>query len=486
MSCPFVPSRPVCFAALVAVVVAAPLAASGAPQSAPASRPRIGLALGGGSARGFAQVGVLQWLTEHRIPIDAVAGTSIGGVIGGSYAAGMTADEIAALVRNTDWSLMFTADSPFEYKTVRRKQDRRAYPMPLELGLKNGVSLPRSLNPAQRIELLVDRIALPYPLLDSFDDLPTPYRCVAFDLNSARSIVLDKGALAQAMRATMSLPGIFPPVEIDRQVLIDGGILDNVPADVARRMQVDVVIAVDVGSDPAADQRVSILSILSRTITAEMAAGARASLASADVVLTPDLDGLTSISWHRHEEARVRGYRTAEAHAAELLKYALDASSYQAYEAARRARRPAADPVPVSVIVTGVPEREQRIIARELARNIGRPLDPDRVADDVLRVTGTDRYERVSYSVAPGPTGPARVVGVRPSHGARSQQRRCQQLRAERGRAHDDRRGGGCRVRGASRRGRGHEARGERRDLPAARRLEAVRGAADLRHARHP
>src|SRR4030095_8119012 len=152
------------------------------PPGEQARRPRIGLALGGGSARGIAHIGVLRWFEEHHIPIDVIAGTSMGGLIAGAYASGMTPDEISELMKKADWDLMFLSDSPYKYKTIRRKQDKRLFPSQLEFGLKGGLTLPGGLNPGQQVSLMLDQIALPYYDLKSFDDLPTPYRCVATDL----------------------------------------------------------------------------------------------------------------------------------------------------------------------------------------------------------------------------------------------------------------------------------------------------------------
>src|SRR6187401_1576428 len=236
------------------------------------SRPRVGLALGGGAARGLAHVGVLRWFEEHRIPIDLITGTSMGGLIAGAYASGMTPDEIAQLMRTTDWDAMFISDSPFKYKTFRRKQDKRAYPSQLELGLKGGITLPGGLNPGQQIALLLDRIALSYADMESFDDLPTPFRCVATDLTNAEAVVLGRGSLAQAMRATMAIPGVFTPVNYENWLLVDGGALNNIPADVTKKMGANTVIAVNVGADSATEAQTqgSLVALLGRTIDTMM------------------------------------------------------------------------------------------------------------------------------------------------------------------------------------------------------------------------
>jgi NTE family protein len=400
--------------ALAACLCAAPAAAQEQPLGpAHASRPRIGLALGGGSARGLAHVGVLEWLHEHRIPIDAVAGTSIGGLIGGSYATGMTEGQIRAMTEGTDWDAVLSADAPFKDKTFRRKQDRRAFPAKLEFGVRHGLWLPRSLNPGQRVALLFDRLTLPYSALDSFDDLPTPFHCVAFDINRSETVVLDRGVLSAAMRATMALPGLFPPVVIDGRLLVDGGFQDNVPADVARQMGVDVVIAVDVGRRPGDDPDVTAFSMLSRTVDALMASGTRRSLESADIVIRPDISRLTGIDWNEASEWRDRGYRAAGANAAALLAYSVTPEEYAAHEAARMARRRLDPIVPSAVVVTGGIAADQSEIASQLHARAGRPLDLDRLSKDLLLLSGTDRYDLLTYHLANSADGPRLVVNAR-------------------------------------------------------------------------
>jgi NTE family protein len=388
-----------------------------APARGP-GQPRIGLALGGGSARGLAHVGVLEWLDEHRVPIDAVAGTSMGGLIGGSYATGIPVQEIRKLTGETDWDAVLSTEAPFEDATFRRKQDRRAFPAGLEFGVRRGLWLPRSLNPGQRIALLLDSFTLPYSSLPTFDALPTPFRCVAFDINTSESVVLDRGVLAEAMRASMALPGIFPPVTIDGRLLVDGGFLDNVPVEAARQMPVDVVIAVDVTRSPAATPEVTAFSMLSRAVDAVMTSGARRNLASADIVITPDIEGLTSMDWNAVDEWRRRGYAAAEARADQLLKFAVSEAEYEAHEAARQARRRTAPIVPVTVTVTGVGPDEEVNLVRRLGDWAGRPLDIAGLEQDLLLLSGTDRYELLTYHLVETTAGTALRITARPkAHG---------------------------------------------------------------------
>lgn len=394
-------------------------AASVAPAApvAPAARPKVGLALGGGSARGLAHIGVLKWFEDHHVPIDVISGTSMGGLVAGAYASGMTPDEIAALMRATDWDLMFVADSPYKYKTFRRKQDKRQYPSQLEFGLKGGFRLPSGLNPGQQVALLLDQIALPYWQLQRFDDLPTPYRCVATDLRDSRAVVLDKGPLAQAMRATMAIPGVFTPVDYGNWLLVDGGAMNNVPADVARGMGASVVVAVNVAADDTSTGPDSMFSLLGKTIDAMMASGTRKALQSADLIVDPDLTGLDSMSWRRSDELAARGYAAAEAMKDKLLPYAMGDAEYAAFQQARQARRRTDAPTIAFVEVVGLTQTltddVKTQVGRAFAGRVGHPLDPRAMRDAILNVTGTDRYEYLTYRAIQRDGRMGLLIGVR-------------------------------------------------------------------------
>jgi NTE family protein len=385
----------------IALAVSVTLAATAgvAAQNRPATRQTIGVALGGGSARGFAHVGVIRWFEEHRIPIDLVAGTSMGGLVGGAHATGMPPAELQALLADTDWDEMFGSSS-YRFKNIRRKEDARAYPARLEFGIKRGLALPVALNNGQQVDLLLSRIAAAYSGLGSFDDLPTPFRCVAVDLRTAAVVVLDRGSLPQALRATMSLPGIFPPVEIGRQVLVDGGAMNNVPADVVRAMGADIVIAVNVGS-LSETRRVdtSILGLVGNTIDAMMLASTRRGMAAADLVISPDLDKFKSLDWRRADALAEQGYRAAEALRDRLLPYALDEESWREHQAARESRRRTNLPVPVSLTVTGATPADERLIRSTIEPRIGQPIDVALLETDLEMLGGLDRYETVGWDL---------------------------------------------------------------------------------------
>ena len=383
-------------------------------QVAPAPRPRIGVAFGGGSARGLAHVGVVRWLEEHHIPIDLVAGTSMGGLIGGGYAAGMSADELTGLLAGTDWDEMFGFSS-FAYKNVRRKEDARAYPSRIELGLKGGMTLPVALNNGQQVDFLLARIAGPYMTMTTFDDLPTPFRAIAVDLVTAQQVVLDRGSLATALRATMSLPGIFPPVEQDGRVLVDGGAMNNVPADVVRAMGADVVIAINVGfmGDNRAVSR-SLLGLMSETIDVMMQATTRASLKSADIVINPPLEEFASLDWRRNAELAAAGYQAAEAARDRLLPLAVSDTQWAAYQEQRRSRRKADWAVPAFINVVGAAPSDRERIETLLAARVAQPLDVAGLEADLETLTGLDRYETVGWQMETGANGTGLRVEARP------------------------------------------------------------------------
>lgn len=381
-----------------ALVAGASLGDTPAAAQPPLPRPRIGLALGGGAARGLAHVGVIRWLDEHRVPVDVIGGTSMGGLIAASLATGMSPGDVDAMIASLDWAQVLAPDSPFIDKTFRRKEDARAFPSVIEFGLKGGFRVPTGLSPAEQVNLLFDRVALPYYGVRRFEDLPIPFACVAVDLQKSEQVVLNGGRLEDALRATMAIPGIFTPALIDGRTLVDGGILNNVPADVVRHMGADVVIAVDVGRDLHREKRSDTLfTVLSDTLDAMMRAAARQSLAAADVVLEPDLRGLTGSDFSRFREFAQRGYDAAEASRAELLRLAVGEAEYRAHLDARRARRRTAIPKPTFLRIEGVTGAKAEVIRRQIARHLHGPLFPARLERDLIMLTGSDRYDTLTY-----------------------------------------------------------------------------------------
>ena len=238
-------SRLVLAAALCAGCLGPP--ASRADADAPPTRPRICLVLSGGGARGMAHIGVLKVLEELKIPIDCIAGTSVGAIVGGLYASGMTAQQIDATMRSLDWQEAFRDTPPRQDLAFRRKQDDRNFLVQLPLGLKHGkILLPKGFIQGQKLQETLRQLTLPFNNGTEFDLLPTPFRAVATDLETGNAVLLERGDLAIAMRASMSAPGVFAPVELNGRLLVDGGLAENLPINVARSMHADVLIVSDV------------------------------------------------------------------------------------------------------------------------------------------------------------------------------------------------------------------------------------------------
>jgi NTE family protein len=223
------------------------------------SRPKIGVALEGGGALGLAHIGVLQWFEDHHIPIDYLAGTSMGGLVGGLYATGRSPEELKEIVAAQNWDIIIGADIPYQDLSYRRKEDLRYIQNSLKLGLKHGLSTPSGLNSGAEISLLIDRETVSYPNLDSFDHLPIPFRCVATDLVSGKEVVFSSGSLQQALRATMSIPGVFSPVRDGDKIYVDGGLVGNLPTEVVKKMGADIVIAIHLEVAPADPQKIQSL-----------------------------------------------------------------------------------------------------------------------------------------------------------------------------------------------------------------------------------
>lgn len=377
------------------------------------ARPTVGVAFGGGSARGIAHIGVIQWMEEHHVPIDVAAGTSMGGLVGGAFATGMSAAELRALINGTDWDVMFSSSS-FAYKNLRRKEDARDYPSRLEFGLKRGLVPPTSLNDGQQVDFMLARITAAYYGLTSFDDLPTPFRVVAVDLKAGEKVVIDRGSLATALRATMSLPGVFPPVARDGRILVDGGALDNIPADVVKAQGPSFVVAVDVGYAPDDEVNYSILGLMGRTIDAMMRAATREALKSANLIIAIDVDGFGSLDWRRADELIDRGYKAAEAHRDELLKFRVSDADWQAWLSTREQRRRSNVPSPAFLAVSGVEKADAAAVEKLLTRHLNSPLNIPVLEQDLTSLTGLDRYQTITWHITDTAQGSGLAIEAQP------------------------------------------------------------------------
>jgi len=360
-------------------------------------RPRIGLVLEGGGALGLAHVGVIKWLEENRIPVDVVAGTSMGALVGGIYASGESPDQLSALIRSINWSEVLTGVTPYRDLSFRRKEDRREYQNAFEFGLKKGTQFPSGFNSGQQVGLILDRVGLPYSEMKSFDQLPIPFRCVATDLVAGDSYVFDHGSLAEAMRASMSLPAFFTPVRERNRVLVDGGLVNNLPVDVARQMGADIVIAVHLALprlDPKAP--LSSVAVLQRSANVSIAINELRSMEDADILLKADVERFTTTDYSLYDQIEAEGYKAAQTKSALLTRLQVSEDEWhQIMDARKVKRRPL--PVPEFVEVTGAQRDVLKGLQHQLADLAGHPIDPHQLDEKMMGVTGLGRFTRAGY-----------------------------------------------------------------------------------------
>ena len=382
------------------VLVLLLLALSGVCQQAPPPpRPKVALVLEGGSALGLAHIGVIKWLEEHRIPVSYVAGTSMGGLVGGIYATGHNAQELEALVKTIDWDVVLQGQTPYKDMSFRRKQDALEYPNHLEFGIKKGLQFPEGFNSGQQVLSILDRVALPYSEVKTFNQLPIPFACVATDLVSDKKFVFTQGSLSVALRSTMSLPGLFTPVRWDGHIFADGGLLDNLPVDVAKSMGADLTLAVHLEiAKLESDASLSSFGVLGRSMSVVVAANELRSIEAADLLVTVPLQKYDSLDFNRYEEIVKAGYDAAQSKAAVLSTLSVDEATWQAYLAERVARKRTAA-VPQFVEVAGTKPVLGKSIANDLKDNVGKPVDTAALEQQLMDLKGQGRFTSLSYQL---------------------------------------------------------------------------------------
>lgn len=394
------------FPRLVALLlIAAPLVAAAAE-----SRPRVGLVLSGGGARGAAHIGVLKVLEDMRVPIDAIAGTSMGAVVGGLYASGLSAAEIDSTLRAVDWEALLGDRPPRDDLSFRRKEEDRNFLVRLPLGLHGGeFRLPKGLVQGQRLNELLRRLTLPVATVNDFDALPTRFRAIATDLETGERVVLGDGDLTTAMRASLSVPGVFVPVEREGRLLVDGGLADNLPVDVARAMGVDVLIVVDTGFPLLSRDDLTTVPIITNQMIAILVRRnseiQRASVGGKDLLIDPALGNASSFDFRHFATSIDAGTAAARAAAARLADLALPDASYAAWLAARTHARREGTPRIEFVRVAPGSERYRRPIEDLFGEFAGRPLDGAAIGARVTGLYGLGNLETLDYEVVTDPAG---------------------------------------------------------------------------------
>lgn len=381
-----------------------------------AERPRVGLVLSGGGAKGMAHVGVLRVLEEMHIPVDMVVGTSAGSAVGALYAAGMSVAEIEQRFIGMDWLSSFRDDPGRVYKPVRRKQGEWRFPFTPGLGVSlDGLHLGAGIISGQNLGFILNELTHGFALVESFDSLPVPFRAVATDLETGDMVVLDSGNIATAVRASMSIPGVYAPVKLNGRLLVDGGVANNLPVNVAREMGADIIIAVDItdtlmGPDELREA-FSVFGQLTTIMTRRNTDEQLESLGGQDVLIRPDLEGQSSADFYNAPVLFELGASGTREHAVELNPLSVSNEAWHAYQSRLASTRHRAG------IIARVDISHDRRLGNEFLRErirqkAGEPLDVEILEADLKRIYGLGYYEIVSYALSPLPDGTLLTIKV--------------------------------------------------------------------------
>jgi len=366
-------------------------------------RPKIGLVLSGGGARGFAHIGVLKVLEQNNVPIDYIVGTSMGSIIGGLYAIGLTPEEIELGVKGIAWKKVFNDFAYREYKTFRRKQDDFDFFNIHRVGISStGLQLSPGLIEGQQIELALDRLAYPGFHVNDYDKLRIPFRAVATDIENGEAFIIKQGNIARAMRASMSIPGALPPILIDDTLLVDGGIANNIPIDVVRKMGADIIIAVDVSAPLSSKDdlksSVDVTGQLTTIMTRRIANRQLKTLKDNDILIVPGEPEISSSDFAKYAELIAEGETSATAQLEAIQKLSLSQEAYSEYvsslpDVANR------NPIIEFIEIKNSTSLRDEVMQVRMHQKIGEPLDIQQLEEDLSYIYGLDYSGSVVYSL---------------------------------------------------------------------------------------
>jgi NTE family protein len=380
---------------------AAAAAAEGEDLADRNARPRIGLVLGGGGARGAAHIGVLKELERLRIPVDAIAGTSMGAIVGGLYATGLNADDLERLVESMDWAAALSDAPARKMLSFRRKQDEREFPINFELGYRDGdLLLPKGAIQGQKLDLLLRELTLHASHTGDFDELPIPLRIIASDIVTGDAVVMSGGDLALSIRASMSVPAVFAPVQIDGRWLVDGGVVGNLPIDVMKTMDVDVIIAVDVEFPLYnADELDSVLAISEQMLTIVIRKETRRqieAMSASDVLIRPKLGTYASSNFDDIVETIEPGQTAVIEQSGKLAALSMSESDWQQHLAQRKSQTIEHRQL-AFVRIKHDDQLAPEVLASRLSVVAGDDINAAVLAENANRLYGLQLYEHVGY-----------------------------------------------------------------------------------------
>lgn len=359
-------------------------------------RPKVGIVLSGGGAKGFAHIGVLEILDSLGIPVDAIGGTSMGSIVGGLYAIGHSPQDLARISTTTEWSFITDPRPERKYLAPYEKNTYERYLLTLDIN-KDGIRIPGGLNPGERIINLLTRHTVGFHNpLDYTSDLPIPFVCVSTELNTGREVVMKDGILALSLRSSMSIPSLFSPFWYEGRYVIDGGTVNNFPADHVRALGADIVIGVDVQttfSDTISDP--TFLKVLEKTSMYMNALSTSQRESLCDLIIHPDMTGFGVTSFDAVEEIIESGRKAARANMAQLIAIREQIGGYHDKEIEPYL---APDRIIVDEIrIKGLVKTSRRNVLGNLGFNVGDTLSFDQIEEGMLRLHGTNLFTLANY-----------------------------------------------------------------------------------------
>ncbi|MCC7326616.1 MAG: patatin-like phospholipase family protein [Burkholderiales bacterium] len=396
---------------------AAGIAAAAAADVPANARPKIGLVLSGGGARGLTHIGVLRVLQQMKIPIDYIAGTSMGAIVGGLYASGMSPAEMQRQLGAVNWPTLLSDNPPRPDVGFRRKEEETAFPMGFEIGYRDGeIHWFKGALSGNNLELYLHELTRGVDHIQDFDKLPIPFRAVATNMVTGQEVVFRNGSLYHAMRASMSVPGMFAPMELDGQILGDGGLVNNLPVDVVRAMGADIVIAVNIGTPlMSRDQLQSVVGYASQMINILTEQNVRVQLAKlrpGDILISPDLGHLTFLDFTAAGEFVYLGAKAAEAVRPQLAALSAAATLYAQAEQRFAVPPPRLPETLDFVTIEGTGYTNPQVLAGQMETQPGRPFSMRMLENDLARLYGRGDFSEIDYQLVDSGRGQGLVVDV--------------------------------------------------------------------------
>ncbi len=386
-------------------------------QASAAERQSVGLVLAGGGARGIAHAGVIKALEEMRIPVDAVAGTSMGALVGGLYASGLNAEDLYRVVSNMQWEEAFEDSVDRRDAPIRRKSDDYSFASKVTFSFRQGtLSIPLGIVQGQQVRQMIKELMIDAEYIDDFDELPIPYRAVATDIESGDAYIFQQGDVVTAMRASMSLPALLAPVEHDGRLLVDGGLAMYIPVQVGQAMGMDRLIVVDIGTPlRSRDEITNLLAITDQMLgflTRRNSIHSLEKMQEGDILISPTLEAMGMLDFDLAQDIYDRGYQAARALAPQLAHLSVDERTWEAYLAAK-VLPPMPNPPIDYIAIDNDSSVSDEVIRARIQQPIGEPLDRDQLLLDIADIYALDYWEIIDYKQIQSAQGNGLLIQAR-------------------------------------------------------------------------